>query len=46
MASHRKKTTAIRNRKKKPHKQNLKANIKRIQENAQILRELASKDEA
>jgi hypothetical protein len=46
MASNSKKTKAIRDRKTKPNKANLKVNIKRIQKNTQILRELAEKDRA
>jgi hypothetical protein len=42
MASNRKKTEAIRDRKKKPNKRNLKKNLERVQRNAQRLRELAS----
>ena len=42
MASNSKKTTRIRNRKKRANKVNLKANLKRIQRNAEILRDLAS----
>jgi len=45
MASNSKKTKTIRDRKKKPNKQNLKANLKRIQKNAEILRELSSNKE-
>ena len=45
MASKRKKTKRIRDRKKKPSKANLKADMKRIQKNKEILRDLASKDE-
>ncbi len=45
MASNRKKTKAIRQNKSKPNKDNLKANLKRLQKNAEILREMAS-DEA
>ena len=44
MASNSKKTKAIRDRKTKPNKANLKANMKRIQKNTEILRELAGKD--
>jgi len=42
MASNRKKTKRIRNKKDRPNKANLKANMKRIQKNTEILRELAS----
>lgn len=45
MASNRKKTKAIRARKAKPNRRNLKANQKRIQRNNEMLKELASKDE-
>jgi hypothetical protein len=45
MASNTKKTKNIRNRKKRPNKSNMKANMKRIQRNVEILRELASKNE-
>jgi len=46
MTSNSKKMKAIRTWKDKPHKANLKANIKRIQKNTEILRELAEKDRA
>ena len=46
MASNGKKTKRIRNSKKSPNKVNLKANLKRIQQNAEILRELASDSKA
>jgi len=46
MASNSKKVKAIRTWKEKPHKANLKANMKRIQRNREILRELAEKDRA
>jgi len=45
MSSNRKKTEAIRDRKSKPNKGNLKKNLARIQRNAQRLRELASESE-
>jgi hypothetical protein len=45
MASNRKKTEAIRDRKTKPNKGNLKKNLVRVQRNAQRLRELASESE-
>jgi hypothetical protein len=45
MASNTKKAKRIRARKKKPNKRNLKANLKRIQRNAEILNELASRTE-
>jgi hypothetical protein len=43
MASNAKKAKAIRKWKDRPNKANLKADIKRIQKNAEILRELAEK---
>lgn len=43
MASNKKQTKIIRANKKKPHKANLKKDQKRIQKNAEILRDLASK---
>jgi hypothetical protein len=46
MASNSKKTKAIRTRKARPNKKNIKKNLERIQENAAILRELASKSES
>jgi hypothetical protein len=46
MTSNSKKTKAIRGRKTKPNKANLKANMKRIQKNTDLLRELAEKDRA
>ena len=46
MGSSAKKTGRIRDRKKSPNKKNLKADMKRIQKNNEILRELASKDAA
>ena len=46
MTSDSKKIKAIRTWKDKPHKANLKANIKRIQKNTEILRKLAEKDRA
>jgi hypothetical protein len=46
MASKTKRTKAVRSRKKRPNKKNLKADLKRVQKNAQILRDLASKDAA
>lgn len=45
MASNAKKTKRIRARKAKANKRNLKANQKRIQRNAEILRDLASNEE-
>jgi hypothetical protein len=45
MASNRKKTEAIRDRKRKPNKGNLKKNLARIQRNTQRLKELASESE-
>ncbi|MBW1802794.1 MAG: hypothetical protein JRJ85_18935 [Deltaproteobacteria bacterium] len=44
MASNSKKVHRIRKSKKKPNKANLKADMKRIQKNTEILRELASAD--
>jgi hypothetical protein len=44
MASNAKKTKAIRARKAKPNKKNRKADQKRIQENTELLRELAAKE--
>jgi len=44
MASKSKRTKAIRKWKEKPNKANLKADIKRIQKNAEILKKLAEKD--
>jgi len=44
MAANRKKTKAIRARKAKPNRRNLKTNQKRIQKNKEILKELASRD--
>jgi hypothetical protein len=46
MTSNSKKVKAIRTWKDRPHKANLKANMKRIQKNTEILRELAEKDRA
>ena len=43
MGSNRKRTTAIRDRKNKPNKKNLKKNQVRMEKNAAILKELASK---
>ncbi len=43
MGSNRKRTTAIRDRKAKPNRRNLKKNQDRMQKNAEILKELASK---
>ena len=45
MASKTKKLNRIRNRKKRPNKANLKANMKRTQKNLEILRDLETKDE-
>ena len=44
MASKSKRTDAIRKRKDRPNRDNLKKNQKRIEENREILRELAAKD--
>lgn len=46
MASNSKKTKAIRARKAKPNKLNIKKNQVRIQQNGAILRELASESES
>jgi len=46
MASNSKKTKAIRARKAKPNKKNIKKNLARIQNNATLLRELASESES
>lgn len=45
MASNRKKTQCIRARKKKPNKSNRKADLKRMQKNSELLKELALSDE-
>jgi len=45
MSSNSKQTKRIRARKAKPNKKNLKKNMARIQENARILRDLASESE-
>ncbi|MBW1903179.1 MAG: hypothetical protein JRJ20_16355 [Deltaproteobacteria bacterium] len=45
MGSNRKQTMLVRARKAKSNKVNLKKNQKRIQKNAEILRELASKEQ-
>jgi hypothetical protein len=44
MASHTQKAKKIRGRKQAPNKVNLKASKKRIEKNAEILRQLAEKD--
>ena len=44
MTSNAKKTKAKRNRKARPNKANQKSDMKRIQKNIEILRELAAKD--
>ncbi len=44
MSSNAKVTKAIRARKAKPNKKNIKKNLERISNNAAILRELASKE--
>jgi hypothetical protein len=44
MSSNAKKTKAIGKWKDRPNKANLRADIKRIQKNAEILRKLAEKD--
>ncbi|MBW1998182.1 MAG: hypothetical protein JRJ29_09490 [Deltaproteobacteria bacterium] len=46
MASKTKKTRRIRDRKKRPNKVNLKADMKRIKKNTELLRELSEKDQA
>lgn len=46
MTSDSKKVKAIRTWKDRPHKANLKANMKRIQKNTEILRQLAEKGRA
>ena len=46
MASNAKKRKKIKDWKSKPNKANLKADRKRIRNNLEILRDLASKDEA
>jgi len=46
MGSIAKKTKAIRGRKARPNKANLKASMKRIQKNDEILRDLAAKDKS
>jgi len=46
MASNSKRTEAVRDRKDKPNRDNLKKNRKRIEQNREILRELAAKDSA
>lgn len=43
MGSNRKRTTAIRTKKAKPNQKNLKKDEARMQKNAAILKELASK---
>ena len=45
MSSNRKQTEAVRERKSKPNKVNLKKNQKRIQENTERLKELAAQQE-
>lgn len=42
MSSNAKQTKAIRARKAKPNRKNLKKNLKRVQENSAILKKLAS----
>lgn len=46
MASNSKRTKAIRDRKDQPNRDNLKKNRKRIDQNREILRELAAKEPA
>ena len=45
MVSKAKKTKKIRDRKKRPNKLNLKTDMKRLQKNREILRDLAAEDE-
>jgi len=45
MASNSKKTKLIRARKARPNRKNLKADMKRLQENTKILRSLAEQEE-
>lgn len=44
MASNSKKTKLIRARKARPNRKNLKADMKRLQENSKILRSLAEQE--
>ena len=44
MSSKSKRTEAIRNWKRKPNRENLKKNEKRMEENRQVLKDLAAKD--
>ena len=44
MSSNSKKTKAVRARKAKPNKTNLKRDLKRVQRNAEVLRDLASNE--
>jgi len=46
MSSNSKQTKAIRARKAKPNKKNIKKNLVRVQRNAAILRDLASETES
>lgn len=46
MASKSKKTEAIRSRKAKPNRDNLKKNVKRVDRNREILRELSARESA
>ncbi|MBW2063779.1 MAG: hypothetical protein JRJ03_02480 [Deltaproteobacteria bacterium] len=46
MASKTKKTRRIRDRKKRPNKANLKADMKRIKRNTELLRELSAENHA
>ncbi len=46
MSSNSKQTKAIRARKAKPNKKNIKKNLVRVQRNAAILRDLASESES
>jgi hypothetical protein len=45
MGTNRKRTKAIRSRKTKPNKANLKAKLRRIHKNAEILKEFAADEE-
>jgi hypothetical protein len=46
MSSNSKQTKAIRARKARPNKKNIKKNLVRVQRNAAILRDLASESES
>ena len=45
MSSNSKKTSSIRSRKNKPNKTNRKADLKRMQNNSRILRELSQEND-